>query len=73
LVLGEWPPGMVALDYVAGAVTDPLSALLVSGERALAAGFPAQSHARQVLGAIGSGERTYSKIQHAAGVFPGPR
>jgi hypothetical protein len=48
-------------------VTDPLSALLVSGERALAAEFPPDSQARLVLGAIGSGERTYSKIQQAAG------
>jgi hypothetical protein len=40
---------------------------LVSGERALAAEFPAESHARLVLGAIGTGERTYSKIQQAAG------
>ena len=67
LILDEWPAGMTALDYVTDAVTDPLSALLVSGERALAAEFPAESHARLVLGAIGSGERTYSKIQRAAG------
>jgi uncharacterized protein len=67
LILDEWPTGMTALDYVTDAVTDPLSALLVSGERALAAEFPAESHARLVLGAIGSGERTYSKIQRATG------
>jgi hypothetical protein len=40
LILDEWPTGMTALDYVADAVNDPLSALLVSGERALAAEFP---------------------------------
>lgn len=67
LILDEWPSGMNALDYLSDAVTDPLSALLISGERALAAEFPPDSHARLVLGAIGSGERTYSKIQHAAG------
>jgi AAA+ ATPase superfamily predicted ATPase len=67
LILDEWPPEMPALEYVADAVTDPLSALLVSGERALAAEFPPDSQARLVLGAIGSGERTYSKIQQAAG------
>jgi hypothetical protein len=70
LILDEWPAGMTALDYVADAVTDPLSALLVSGERALAAEFPPESHARLVLGAIGSGERTFSKIQRAAGGIP---
>ena len=67
LILDEWPSGVTALDYVADAVTDPLSALLVSGERALAAEFPPDSQARLVLGAIGSGERSYSKIQQATG------
>lgn len=67
LILDEWPQGMAALDYIAAAVTDPLSALFVSGERALAAEFPPDSQARVVLGAIGSGDRAYSKIQHAAG------
>lgn len=67
LILDEWQTGLTALDYVADAVADPLSALLVSGERALAAEFPADSHARLVLGAIGTGERSYSKIQRAAG------
>ena len=67
LILDEWPTGMKALDYVAQAVADPLSAMLVSGERALAAEFPPDSQARLVLGAIGSGERSYSKIQQAAG------
>lgn len=67
LILDEWPSGMSALDYIADALTDPLSALLVSGERALAAEFPPDSQARLVLGAIGSGERTYTKIQQTAG------
>jgi hypothetical protein len=70
LILDEWPAGMTALDYVADAVTNPLSALLVSGERALAAEFPPESQARLVLGAIGSGERTYTRIQQAAGGIP---
>jgi hypothetical protein len=70
LILDEWPQGVTALGYVTEAVTDPLSALLVSGERALAAEFPPDSQARLVLGAIGSGERTYSKIQQAAGGMP---
>lgn len=70
LILDEWPAGQTALAYVGGAVTDPLSALLVSGERALAAEFPPDSHARLVLGAIGSGERTYTSIQQATGGIP---
>jgi AAA+ ATPase superfamily predicted ATPase len=70
LVLDEWPSGMGVMDYLAGAVADSLSALVVSGERSLAAEFPPDSHARIVLGAIGSGERTYTKIQQAAGGMP---
>jgi uncharacterized protein len=67
LILDEWPAGMTALDYIAEALADPISALLVSGERALAPEFPPDSQARLVLGAIGTGERAYSKIQQAAG------
>lgn len=56
------------MDYLAEAVADPTSALLVSGERALAAEFPADSQARLVLGAIGAGERNFSLIARAAGL-----
>ncbi|PWU43429.1 ATPase [Micromonospora globispora] len=70
LILDEWPAGSSLTDYLADAVTDPTSALLVSGERALAAEFPAQSQAGLVLRAIGSGERTFSSIARAAGGIP---
>ncbi|SBT55029.1 ATP-binding protein [Micromonospora narathiwatensis] len=70
LILDEWLPGATLHDYLAEAVTDPTSALLVSGERALAAEFPAQSQAGVVLRAIGSGERTFSSIARAAGGMP---
>jgi uncharacterized protein len=48
-------------------VQRPTSALIVSGERALAAEFPAEAQARTVLGAIGNGERTFTLIGRAAG------
>ncbi|WP_280672336.1 MULTISPECIES: ATP-binding protein [unclassified Kitasatospora] len=70
LILDEWPDGTGVLDYLADAVHDPTSALLVSAERALAAEFPTEAQARQVLGAIGSGERSYSLIGRAAGGMP---
>ncbi len=54
-------------DYLSDVVEDPTSALLLSGERALAAEFPAEAQARQVLGAIGSGERTHTLIGREAG------
>ncbi|MFY1586515.1 ATP-binding protein [Micromonospora sp. WMMD734] len=70
LILDEWPSGAGLADYLADAVTDPTSALLVSAERALAAEFPTQSQAGLVLRAIGSGERTFSLIARAAGDLP---
>ncbi|MGC4876403.1 ATP-binding protein [Micromonospora sp. DT43] len=70
LILDEWPTGASVREYLSAAVPDPTSALLVSGERALAAEFPAQSQAGLVLRAIGSGERTFSLIARAAGDLP---
>ncbi|MGW2623164.1 AAA family ATPase [Micromonospora taraxaci] len=46
LILDEWPTGASVQDYLTDAVPDPTSALLVSGERALAAEFPPQSCSR---------------------------
>jgi DNA-binding transcriptional ArsR family regulator len=67
LILDEWPAGATVMDYLADALMNPTSALLVSGERALAAEFPLESQARLVLGAIGAGERAYSLIARATG------
>jgi uncharacterized protein len=70
LIVDEWPAGSTALTYLAGILADPTSALLFSGERSLAAEFPAQSQARLVLGAIGSGERAHARVGRAAGDIP---
>ncbi|MCG5218268.1 DUF234 domain-containing protein [Streptosporangium sp. KLBMP 9127] len=67
LVCEEWPPGASSWEYLHGALTNPVSALLVSGERSLAAEFPTQAQAREVLQAIGSGERTFTNIARSAG------
>jgi hypothetical protein len=67
LILDEWPQGASLWDYLESAVRRPTSALIVSGERALAAEFPAEAQARKVLGAIGHGERTFTLIGRAAG------
>jgi AAA+ ATPase superfamily predicted ATPase len=67
LILDEWPPGASLWQYLETAVNRPTSALIVSGERALAAEFPAEAQARTVLGAIGHGERTFTLIGRAAG------
>ncbi|MGW7685167.1 ATP-binding protein [Kribbella sp. NPDC054772] len=70
MVLDEWPAGGTVFDYLGEAVADPTSALIVSGERSLAAEFPADAQARLVLAAIGSGERTHTLIGRAAGGLP---
>jgi AAA+ ATPase superfamily predicted ATPase len=70
LICSQWASGAAQWDYLSNAVGDPTSALLVSGERSLAAEFPADIQARTVLGAVGSGERTFSNIGRAAGGIP---
>ena len=67
LILDEWHSGASLWQYLEAALTRPTSALIVSGERALAAEFPAEAQARTVLGAIGHGERTFTLIGRAAG------
>ena len=67
LICDEWSAGLSLWEYLAAALDEPTSALLVSAERALAAEFPAEAQARTVLSAIGSGERTFTNIGHKAG------
>jgi AAA+ ATPase superfamily predicted ATPase len=67
LICGEWPRGATAEQYLEQALSNPVSALLVSGERSLAAEFPTEVQAREVLRAIGSGERTFTSITRAGG------
>ncbi|HEX8346734.1 MAG TPA: ATP-binding protein, partial [Actinoplanes sp.] len=67
LICAEWPAGSTVWEYLAEALADPTSALLVSAERSLAAEFPVAVQARAVLASIGSGERTFANIGRAAG------
>lgn len=67
LILEEWPDGADIWTYLEHALQTPTSALLVSGERTLAAEFPTEVQARRVLSAIGHGERTFTNIGRAAG------
>lgn len=67
LVCSEWPPGASLFEFLGQSLANPVSALLVSAERSLAAEFPDQALARTVLSSIGSGERTFSNIARAAG------
>ncbi|MGW3342973.1 ATP-binding protein [Nonomuraea rubra] len=70
MICEEWPKGASLWTYLERALQDPLSALIVSGERALAAEFPPEAHAHQVLNAIGSGQRTHSNIAAATQEIP---
>lgn len=67
LIADEWPTGMPMWDYLASALSSSTSALVVSGERMLAAEFPDRTQARVVLTAIGSGETTFANIAQRAG------
>lgn len=67
LICDEWAAGMTMWQYLEESLSYPTSALLVSGERVLAAEFPAPSQARLVLSTVGAGERTFTAIGHKAG------
>jgi uncharacterized protein len=69
LICARWRPGDDLWDFLRKQFADPLSPLLVSAERSLAAEFPDQTYARAVLGAIGAGERTFTNIARAAGAI----
>lgn len=62
LICQEWRHGSSLTEFLRSALRDPTSALLVSGERSLAAEFPAEVQAQTVLAAIGNGERTWKGI-----------
>ena len=63
MICQEWRRGQGLHDFLQEALLDPTSALLVSGERSLAAEFPAEVQAQAVLSAIGTGERTWKGIR----------
>ncbi|MFE7710093.1 ATP-binding protein [Streptomyces sp. NPDC057486] len=67
LLCREWLPGASMWEFLTTSLENPTSALLVSAERSLAAEFPPQAMGREVLRAIGTGERTFSNIARAAG------
>ncbi len=67
LVAQSWPPGLDRREFLQEALADPTSALIVTGERALAAEFPDPA-ARAALGAIGSGETGFTSIAGRAGL-----
>lgn len=67
LICAAWPRGADLWQFLAAELANPVSPLLVSAERSLAAEFPDAAMAGVVLAAIGSGERTFTNIARAAG------
>ncbi len=67
LICSQWRRGESMWAFLEESLSDPTSALLVSGERSLAAEFPPHAIGRDVLHAIGRGERTFTNIARAAG------
>ncbi len=67
LICAAWTPGDGLWRFLASELANPVSPLLVSAERSLAAEFPDSAMAGAVLSAIGSGERTFTNIARAAG------
>ena len=67
LVCAAWSPGRDLWQFLTSEFANPVSPLLVSAERSLAAEFPDTATAATVLSAIGSGERTFTNIARAAG------
>jgi uncharacterized protein len=68
LICARWRPGDDLWTFLRKQFADPLSPLLVSAERSLAAEFPEPTYARVVLGAIGAGERTFTNVARTAGI-----
>jgi AAA+ ATPase superfamily predicted ATPase len=72
LIAAEWAHGAPMWDFLAEALANPTSALLVSAERTIAAEFPAEARADSVIEAVAGGERTFSNIARAAGNIAHP-
>ena len=64
----EWGKGRSLDEYLADALDDASSFLVVSGERALAAEFPGAAHPRLVLNAIGAEARANKDLLQRTGM-----
>lgn len=71
-IMQSWSHDNGLFEFLSEALSDPTSPLIVSGERMLAAEFPAELQAREVLRAIGAGEATFTGIGGRAGIAQTP-
>jgi AAA+ ATPase superfamily predicted ATPase len=70
LLCSEWPKGEGIRAFLEQSLARQTSALTVSADLALAAEFPVDSQARQILTAIGAGERVRAAISRAVDLPP---
>jgi AAA+ ATPase superfamily predicted ATPase len=68
----EWRGAPDVMSFIREQLTDENSDLVVIGRTVLAAEFPTDVQARQVLGAIGAGDRTNKAISTRAGLQAAP-
>jgi hypothetical protein len=66
-ILRSWPAGTPALPFLERECEDPAAPVFGVPESALLAEFPSPDHARRVLEAVGSGDRTQAAIAAEAG------
>ncbi|HSZ69024.1 MAG TPA: ATP-binding protein [Solirubrobacteraceae bacterium] len=64
----SWAPSSTRRQFLGRELLDPASPLVVDGLRILDAEFPAELQAREVLAAIGHGERAFTEIGRRSGV-----
>jgi uncharacterized protein len=66
-IVRSWAPGTSRTAFLDQSLGNPLSPLLAAAELTLLGEFPDATHARAVLSAVGSGERTFSAIASLVG------
>ncbi|SEU33360.1 ATP-binding protein [Nonomuraea wenchangensis] len=66
-IVRSWEPGMSREEFLGLSLASPLSPLLAAGQLTLLGEFPGGGHARTVLEAIGTGERTFAGIAARTG------
>jgi AAA+ ATPase superfamily predicted ATPase len=66
-VIRSWPAGAPAMDFLRSECEDPTASVFSIPEASLQAEFPSPDLSRQVLEAVGPGNRTLANIAAAAG------
>lgn len=70
MLAADWGAGVSREEFLARELSDPASNLIVNGERILAAEFRGEVQAREVLEAIGKGERQFGEIRRRVSLQP---